>query len=314
MVKALFFLVLTGFAFAKPIPIQFSITPTKIVKRLPWKTKAFGKVIPGEPKTYIFTTEKSYYRDYQKSFYAITFKKGGWDCMRHYEILANGCIPYFDNLEACDDDTMHLLPKKLILEAMQLRGVKRGKIDWNTFDAKRYWEILRELLAYTKEHLTTEAMARYMLEQIGYKGEGKILFLSKEVSPDYMRECVLTGLKQIFGTRVVDVPKIDYLYTNYGDVSKLYGKGFSYSKVLEDLPIDRTNITDRIKNREFDLVVYGSVHRGLLYHDLVKKVYKDSEIVYICGADEHLCEYTHLPQLFLREFEFISGYPIILEN
>ncbi|MCH9614006.1 MAG: hypothetical protein SP1CHLAM54_10150 [Chlamydiia bacterium] len=297
-------IILMGFAFATPIPVQFSIAPNKVVKKLPWKTKAFGTVIPGELKTYIFKTEKSYYRDYQKSFYALTFKKGGWDCMRHYEILANGCIPYFDNLDACDDYTMHLLPKKLILEAMHLRGVTRGKIDWNTFDAKRYWEILRELLAYTKAHLTTEAMARYMVDRLGYKGEGKILFLSKEVSPDYMRECVLTGFKQIFGERVVDVPKIDYLYTSYGDATNLYGKGFSYSKVLEDLPIDRSKIEKRIKNREFDLVIYGSVHRGLPYHELVKSVYGENEIAYVCGADEHPCEFLKLNQLFLREFDF----------
>lgn len=41
--------------------------------------------------TYIFENEEEYYNDYKKSLFAITRKKGGWDCMRHYEILACGC-------------------------------------------------------------------------------------------------------------------------------------------------------------------------------------------------------------------------------
>jgi hypothetical protein len=28
-------------------------------------------------------------------------KKGGWDCLRHYEIIGNGCMPYFENIEKC---------------------------------------------------------------------------------------------------------------------------------------------------------------------------------------------------------------------
>jgi len=82
-------------------PITFSIPKEKIVSKVPFKTKLVSDMIPGDIKTYIYYTEKDYYNEYRQSMFAITFKKGGWDCMRHYEILANGCIPYFQNLEEC---------------------------------------------------------------------------------------------------------------------------------------------------------------------------------------------------------------------
>jgi hypothetical protein len=52
-----------------------------------------------KPQNEFYNTEEEYYNEYKKSYFAITTKKCGWDCMRHYEILANGCIPYFLNIE-----------------------------------------------------------------------------------------------------------------------------------------------------------------------------------------------------------------------
>src|SRR5229473_172617 len=86
---------------AVPFPIQFSISETKIVPSIPQKHKDFAFILPGEPQTYIYNKESDYYSDYQQSYFAVTCAKSGWDCMRHYEILANGCIPYFINLEKC---------------------------------------------------------------------------------------------------------------------------------------------------------------------------------------------------------------------
>lgn len=37
--------------------------------------------------------EHRYYDDYSRSYFAVTRRKGGWDCMRHYEILAAGTHP-----------------------------------------------------------------------------------------------------------------------------------------------------------------------------------------------------------------------------
>ena len=293
-----------GWIHAEVYPIQFSIAEEKIVKEIPFKDLDFAPLIPGDLSTYVYTEESDYRRDYQRSYFAVTCKKGGWDCMRHYEILANGCIPYFTDIDSCDLNTMYFLPRALIREAMNLPGVSYMSIDHEKFDKVRYFEILNELLDHTRKYLTAKSMAAYLLKKINYSGSGKILFLSNDVSPDYMRCCTLGGLKELLGDRVVDVPKIEHIYKSYsGDVKQLYGKGFSYTKTIEDLPVDRDNIERRIRSREFDLVIYGSVHRGLRFHDLVNNSYSPDKIVYICGEDYHRCPYTYLNHLFLREFE-----------
>ena len=82
-------------------PIGFSIPKEKLCNYYIKKTKILSDLIPGNTKTYIYNTEEEYYNEYKQSYFAITKLKGGWDCMRHYEILADGCIPYFVNIEKC---------------------------------------------------------------------------------------------------------------------------------------------------------------------------------------------------------------------
>ncbi len=287
---------------AKPYPITFAIPECKIVDKIPEKDLDFAPLIPGKLDTYKYTEEEEYYRDYRRSYFAITQKKGGWDCLRHYEILACGCIPYFLDLESCNEDTLYFFPKQLVKEAMNLKGVHRGYIDFDIFDEARYSEILEELLQYTREHLTTKQMGKYILRTAGYSGTGKVLYLSNSIWPDYMRCTMLIGLKEALGTDVIDVPKIPHIYTSYPQVRHLYGRGFSYTKILPDDQVDRENIEKRIKNKEFELIIYGSVHRGLPHYNLVLENYPQDKIFYICGEDAHNCEFLTLPNLFLREF------------
>lgn len=47
---------------------------------------------------YSFDNEEDYYNDLSKSYYGITMKKAGWDCMRHYEIAACGAVICFYKL------------------------------------------------------------------------------------------------------------------------------------------------------------------------------------------------------------------------
>ncbi|MES2200320.1 MAG: hypothetical protein V4489_09175 [Chlamydiota bacterium] len=288
---------------SSPFPIQFSVPEAKIVKEIPKKRRDFAHIIPGQFNTYIYSFESGYYRDYQQSYYAITTKKGGWDCLRHYEILANGCIPYFIDLDDCPINTMYSLPKELIKEAMNLEGVSYLKIDHEKFNRKKYDEILNKLLEHTRKYLTTKNMAEYLLKKVDYFGTGSILYLSQDLGPDYLRCLMLAGLKELLGKRVIDVPKIEHIYTNYPleKMQSLLGKGMTYTRVVEDLPIDRENIEQRILNKEFDLIIYGSIHRGLLFHDLVLQNYESEKIVYICGEDDHSCKCGTLPILFIRE-------------
>jgi len=139
------------------IPITFAIPTNKITIPNKNKLKEYATCIPGQPETYIFKEEKTYYEDYQNSYYGVTMKKAGWDCMRHYEILGNYCIPYFIGLEDCPKNTLSNLPKELLLEARELA---------NNFDEKKYYNILNELFSFTIENLTTKQLAKYILNYV----------------------------------------------------------------------------------------------------------------------------------------------------
>lgn len=96
--------------------ITFSFPEEKIIKNIPNKTKFISDLVPGNLETYIYKNKTYYYNDYRKSLFATTTKKTRWDCMCDYEIIANGCIPYFPNMEQCPPNTMTLLPNDLIIQ------------------------------------------------------------------------------------------------------------------------------------------------------------------------------------------------------
>ncbi|MBB3836421.1 hypothetical protein FHS57_000403 [Runella defluvii] len=84
--------------------ISFSIPKEKIINQLPIKTKDFPRHIVDKEVAqyineardkYVFSNENDYYLDLQSSRFGITTKREGWDCMRHYEIAANGAVPCF---------------------------------------------------------------------------------------------------------------------------------------------------------------------------------------------------------------------------
>jgi hypothetical protein len=54
--------------------------------------------VGGQAKKTVFDKEKDYYKDIQTSKFGITTKRAGWDCLRHYEIAANGAVLCFKDL------------------------------------------------------------------------------------------------------------------------------------------------------------------------------------------------------------------------
>lgn len=253
-------------------PISFSIPESKIVQCVPDKTKTFAHIIPGDTSTYIFTQEDAYYRDYQAAVFGKTCKKGGWDCLRHYEILANGCIPWFENLENCPPRIMTHLPKQLILDAMKSETPEQH---------------IPALLDYTKKHLTCRAMAQYVFDTVGCPTPKRVLYLGSNPHTDYLRCLTLIGMKQILGDRCVDSIYVGHVYEDYPTPERNYGRGFTYSRILPVSSKPPPVQVDEIRNHAFDLIVYGSVHRGLPYWNEVHEAYRPHEIVMLCGEDDH---------------------------
>lgn len=153
-------------------PISFGIPEEKIVKDTSGivKTRDIAEYIPGAPSyifdkpllgniSYIYNTEEEYYNNYRIAKFGITRKKSGWDCMRHYEILGNYCIPFFENLEECPAYTMMNLPKQTIIDINK-------KFLSNTMTNSEYNDALNFLFNYTKTNLTTTAIVRNILDYL----------------------------------------------------------------------------------------------------------------------------------------------------
>ena len=177
------------------IPISFAIPKEKILNNINENPKdLLAPLIPGRLTTYIYDNEKTYYNMYSNSIFAITNKKLGWDCLRHYEILMNGCIPLFLNIENCPKLILTSLPKvrlstiykdfnQVLKLYLPFKIYKKKFLSIqnifsylpNIFKSKntaeyleknsQILEIKKELLSYTRQNLTTETLAKYVLDK-----------------------------------------------------------------------------------------------------------------------------------------------------
>ena len=307
-------------------PITFSIPESKLVKRenCITKTQFFASLIPGDLSTYIYTTEKDYYESYQKCYYAITTKKAGWDCLRHYEILANNCIPYFVDIENCPINTMALFPKELIIQSNRLceRIIENHNIHkiYNTElkqqkehifmltenEIKEYNDLLDRLFLYTKNNLTPVAISNYILKQTNYENVSKILFLNGCIMADYLRCLTLSGFKTTFGKKCHEYPIVPHLYNDKNIDSTTSGFGFSYTHILDpELRVDNLTdetVIDNIIQNYYDIIIYGSYHRGTPFWDIVVNSYSYDKIIMLCGEDIHECDYKKYSDLGIHMF------------
>jgi hypothetical protein len=88
-------------------PIAFSIPEEHLATGEERKTKLLAThvvdpevahAVAGSTEDYAFDAEADYYGDLRESRFGVTTKKAGWDCMRHYELAASGCVPCFRDL------------------------------------------------------------------------------------------------------------------------------------------------------------------------------------------------------------------------
>jgi len=145
-------------------PISFAFPKVKIQTPLP-KTRAWSNVQPGWGAQYVHHTEQDYYNDYRQSLFGRTTKKSGWDCMRHYEIMACRCIPYFADLDGAPRNLMTTLPRDLLLHAKRRvdeQGVEYfmpGQPGWN-----EYQELEQKIFDHFLANCTTGSLAKYVLD------------------------------------------------------------------------------------------------------------------------------------------------------
>jgi len=114
----------------------------------------------------------------------------------------------------------------------------------------------------------------------------RILYLSDHGDrADYLRDCLFHGLRTLLGPDVVDADRLDVMYSDFPANHSIYGRGFSLYRLLPEIPVDRTDITGKIRTRYFDLVIYGSIHRCQSFLRLVADTYDGRSVCAIDGED-----------------------------
>ena len=184
-------------------PLTFGIPSKHVQDAVQPKGRALSTVVPGDWSTYAYMPredqtpqqraqlERDYYVDMQRSFFGLTWKKGGWDCLRHIELLASGCLPLFTDIARAPRGVLSLYPKRVLQLLLNFPGIKnltkvpglQGTptstdqsfdpkdrvvvIDEGKINLPLYATAVNVLLDFTRDRLTTEAVAAHVLSRMG---------------------------------------------------------------------------------------------------------------------------------------------------
>jgi hypothetical protein len=320
-------------SFAYCVPDELCLD--EFILPLEKKKYVISPLIPGDKSNYLFGAgeEAKYYDMYRQSMFAITQKKGGWDCLRHYEIISAGCIPIFEDLEKCPEDTLISFPKSILKEAY------RALLPWRNTEEQRslYPMYARRLFEYAKSNCSATANVVRFLGDMSYlfsnnypNNNAKILMLSGHLGVNYTRELNWIGIKRWasnVGAVAVEYPPLEFLYDDFPEsrLSKLYGNGFTYTRRLSSqtrVEMREEELIQSIRQKKWDIIIYGKVGPdemaegsipNLPFWSHVFKRYSRDEIVFWYGGDgmqdmtyanrysDHLVRHCQYARCFVRE-------------
>jgi hypothetical protein len=151
----------------------------------------------------------------------------------------------------------------------------------------------RDFRAFAERHLTTQAMARYLLDMSGLEDVQRLLFIDDQtpVNPEYLSTLTLIGLKQLLGRGCEVAFPASFLYTDSTqDTSGFYGRGFGYLHVVAP---DRRSAEEEAGFAgqgldtlpDYDAVVIGSVSRNIALTRMVLEQCDPSRVILIHGED-----------------------------
>lgn len=158
----------TGFG----IP-EHMIQPSDCYTKSQWfqKTAPPHALFQTGPSKHVFTDEREYYNDMKNSWFGLSCKKGGWDCLRHYEIIASGSLLMFRDFDqkpkTCSPQD---LPAISYSSPEEARGIMERLVR-NNRPTDEYINILLKQKQWLMQHGTTRARARKILDILEtYKG------------------------------------------------------------------------------------------------------------------------------------------------
>ncbi|CAB5214468.1 hypothetical protein UFOVP190_128 [uncultured Caudovirales phage] len=150
-------------------PIPYAFPRQKLINRPEvQKDKIIAGALPIEGgnnnQKYTFTVEREYYDDYARSFFGPTWKKGGWDCLRHYEIIANKCLPWFTDIHQCPVLTCPTLPKRELQTITEMIGHKGYEWFTHGVGLDYYQDMLNKVFEHFINNNLTVHLAKYVLD------------------------------------------------------------------------------------------------------------------------------------------------------
>ena len=146
------------------------ILPIDLSKKCQLIQKAYPRFANFEPvqeenrQHHIFTDEEMYYEDMAKSWFGLSCKRGGFDAIRHYEIIAAGAVLLYRDYDKkprlCSPVDLPTIgyssPEEL--KSVMNRLLKDG------VPTDEYLNLLNEQRQWLIETATTEARAKYIVK------------------------------------------------------------------------------------------------------------------------------------------------------
>jgi hypothetical protein len=105
---------------------------------------------------------------------------------------------------------------------------------------------------------------------------------------DNLEDAYLHGLRGLFGAAVVDYPKKDVMYRGWSarPPTEMYGRLFTLWRTLDDVPIDRTDIDQKLRADFFDLIIFGSIHRTQPFFQFYESMLNPKKTILLDGEDD----------------------------
>jgi hypothetical protein len=212
--------------------------------------------VPGD--SYSFFDENEYLENYRNSYFALSHRKAGFDCMRHLEILFSGSIPYIPDLHTIPKYTMTHYPRNLFYFTNRMFE-KGEKPSLFVYAAIKKW---------IEHNLSSLSVAKYMIAKIPKK-VNQVFFFDESLpnNPDYLSIMTLIGLKELLGKNCHVFFPVPYLYEgNSVDNLTLYGRGFGYQGAIRNSMMNYNEFSNfnlsNLNLQTGDLLVVGSIKRN----------------------------------------------------
>lgn len=152
-----------GLPESRILPIDFSRKYQLIQKAYP-RHAFFENVYEVNRSHYIFDNEEDYYNDIANSWFGLTCKRGGYDAMRHYEIIAAGALLLYRDYDLkpklCSPGDLPAINYKSKDELLSIIN----SLVINNKPTDEYIHLLDNQRKWLVNNATTVARAKYVLE------------------------------------------------------------------------------------------------------------------------------------------------------